>query len=105
MSEKLTINGEEYVKVSSLPPTPPAGPRAVVIVDRGWVFAGDVTEQNGRIYLDRAVHVFRWEGIGFPAMVANPKQRGVDIRPMSSRVDIPAGSEVYRVPVGSEWGL
>ena len=103
--DKITVNGEEYIKASSLPPLPPSGPRAVVVVDRGWIYAGDVTEQNGRIYLDRAVLVFRWESIGFPAMIANPKRSGVDIRPMSSRVDIPAGSEVYRVPVPSGWGL
>jgi hypothetical protein len=25
------------------------GTRAVVVVDRGWIFAGDVTRENGRI--------------------------------------------------------
>lgn len=81
------------------------GPRAVVVVDRGWIFAGDVTEEDGRIYLDRAVWVFRWERIGFAAMVADPTQDGVDIRPLSTRVDIPTGAEVFRLPVGSEWGV
>ena len=79
--------------------------RAVVVVDRGWIFAGDVTEENGRIYLDRAVWVFSWERIGFAAVVENPKQPGVDIRLMPTRVDVPAGSEVYRLPVASDWGL
>jgi len=79
--------------------------RAVVVVDRGWIFAGDVTEQNGRIYLDRAVWVFRWEAVGFSSVIDNPNQAQVDLRPMTARVDIPAQSEIYRIPVEEDWGL
>jgi len=79
--------------------------RVVVVVDRGWIFAGDVTEKDGRIYLDRAVWVFKWSSIGFAAVVENPTQSGVDIRPMSTLVDIPADSEVFRLPVGDGWGI
>lgn len=102
--DKITVNGIEYVRADSIKPIP-AGKRAVVVVDRGWIFAGDLTEDNGRIYLYRAVWVFRWESIGFAAVLANPKQSGVDIRPMPQRVDIPAGAEIYRVPVEDAWGL
>lgn len=102
--EKLTIEGVTYVPESSLPPAP-TGTRAVVVVDRGWIFAGDVTEENGRIWLDRAVWVFRWESCGFAAVVENPKRSGVDIRKMPSRVDIPRDAEVFRLPVGDTWGL
>ena len=84
--------------------TPP-GRRAVVVVDRGWIFAGDITEEDCRITLDNAVHVFRWEKIGFAAMVANPKQGGVDLRRLSTRVDIPADAEIFRLPVPDDWGL
>lgn len=88
------------------PETEPAsGSRAVVVVDRGWIFAGDVTEENGRIYLDRAVWVFRWESIGFDGVIADPKSSKITLKPMKARVDIPKGSEVFRVPVGDSWGL
>jgi len=97
--EKIVVDGVEYVRAA------PNGDRAVVVVDRGWIFAGDVTQENGRIYLDRAVWVFRWESIGFAAVVANPNQKGVDIRPVSTRVDIPEGAEVFRLPVHPEWGI
>jgi hypothetical protein len=97
--DKVIVNGVEYVRAA------PAGKRAVVVVDRGWIFAGDVTEEDGRIYLDRAVWVFRWESVGFAAVVADPKVSKADIRPLSTRVDIPAGSEVFRLPVGDSWGL
>ena len=39
----LNINGIEYAPVK-----PATGTRAVVVVDRGWIFAGDVTRQNGQ---------------------------------------------------------
>ena len=102
--DKISINGVEYVKADSIT-TAPSGNRAVVVVDRGWIFAGDVTEENGRIYLDRAVWVFRWENIGFAAVVENPKQKGIDIRRLTTRVDVPSGSEVFRLPVSDDWGL
>ena len=100
-SKQIVIDGVTYIPANP----PPSGARAVVVVDRGWIFAGDVTEKDGRVYLDRAVWVFRWERIGFASVVADPAQEGVDIRPMSNRVDVPAGSEVFRVPVRDDWGL
>lgn len=98
----IKIDDVEYVRSDTVQPKP-NGKRAVVVVDRGWIFAGDVTEENGRIYLDRAVWVFRWERIGFDGVLANP-EKGV-IKKLSHRVDIPEGSEIYRVPVGDNWGL
>ena len=96
----ITVNGIEYVaKVAAQP----NGNRAVVVVDRGWIFAGDVTETNGRIKLTRAVWVFKWGGVGFMAVVANPGD-SADIRKCAD-VDIPAGAEVFRVPVNNDWGL
>jgi len=44
--DKIIVNGVEYAPV-----TMSKGTRAVVVVDRGWIFAGDVTRENGRIRL------------------------------------------------------
>ena len=96
---EIEINGETYRKVE------PNGKRAVVVIDRGWIFAGDVTDANGRIYLDRAVWVFRWESVGFMAVVEDPKKSKADLRPMSKRVDFPADAEIFRIPVDDNWGL
>lgn len=104
MSDTMQINGEEWIRADSVQ-TKPNGNRAAVVVDRGWIFAGDVTEENGRIYLDRAVWVFRWERIGFDGVIKNPSDDAVEIRKLSNRVDIPAGAEVFRVPVDNDWGL
>ena len=99
----ITINGEDYVKASDVPEAQPNGNRAVVVVDRGWIFAGDVTEEDDRIILTRAVWVFRWESIGFNGVIENPYK--ADIRPMPNAVDIPKGSEIFRIPVDDDWGL
>ena len=97
--ENVTINGIEYRPVKSA-----TGTRAVVVVDRGWIFAGDVTRENGRIYLSKALHVFKWESLGFSGMVADPQKAKADLRPVAD-VDIPAGAEVFSVPVPDGWGL
>ncbi len=101
MEEKVEINGVEYVRADARP----TGTRAVVVVDRGWIFAGDVHRENGRIRLTRAVWVFRWESIGFDGMVADPASEKVTMRPMPNGVDIPEGAEIFMVPVDDSWGL
>ena len=96
----IKIDDVEYVR-SDLVPAPKTGTRAVVVVDRGWIFAGDVTRENGRIRLSRALHVFKWEGIGFAKMVETAK---ADLRNIAD-VDIPADSEIFSIPVEDSWGL
>lgn len=97
--ENVTINGVEYAPVNRN-----SGNRAVIVVDRGWIFAGDVTRKDGRIYLSRAVWVFRWESVGFAAVIEDPKKAKADIRPIAD-VDIPDGAEIFCVPVPENWGL
>ena len=101
MKHSIEINGVEYVRADAQQ----VGTRAVVVVDRGWIFAGNVTRENGRIRLDRAVWVFRWESIGFDGMIANPKSSRVTIRSMPNGVDLPEGAEIFCVPVDDSWGL
>jgi hypothetical protein len=102
MSNTISINGVDYIRADSVPAAKPNGNRAVVVVDRGWIFAGDVTRENGRIYLSRAVWVFRWESCGFAKVIEDPTQ--ADIRSMAD-VDIPEGAEIFCVPVNDQWGL
>lgn len=95
----VIIDGVEYAPVNKN-----AGNRAVVVVDRGWIFAGDVTRENGRIRLSRALHVLRWESIGFAGMIDSPKKAKADLRPVAD-VDMPEGAEIFCVPVAADWGL
>ena len=101
----ITINGVDYVRADQVATPAPAGTRAVVVVDRGWIFAGDVTRENGRIKLSRAVWVFKWESVGFDGVIADPKNSKVTIKLMPTGVDIPEGAEVFCVPVSENWGM
>lgn len=97
--DKIIINGIEYAPIKRQ-----AGTRAVVVVDRGWIFAGDVIRENGRIRLSNALHVFKWESVGFAGMINDTKSAKADLRKIAD-VDIPEGSEVFCVPVPDDWGL
>ena len=96
--QNVVINGVEYAPVGERV----TGTRAVVVVDRGWIFAGDVTREGGRIRITRAVWLFRWEKVGFAGVIADPSV--ADIRPIAD-IDMPAGAEVFFVPVHDSWGL
>lgn len=94
----ITLNGIEYTPVVKT-----EGTRAVIVVDRGWIFAGDVTRKEGRIFLANAVWLFRWEKVGFAAIIEDPT-KDADVRKIAD-LDIPAGAEVFCVPVPNGWGL
>ena len=101
----ITIDAVRYVREDAVPALTPNGHRAVVVVDRGWIFAGDVTEADGRITLHRTVWVFRWESVGFAGVLAEPKSSKVTLKAMPTPVEIPTGSEIFRCPVSDNWGL
>lgn len=100
MEDTLIVNGKTYVAQQ-----PSTGTRAVVVVDRGWIFAGDVTRENGRIRITRAVWVFRWESIGFDGVLKDPKSSKVTLKKLDHNVDLPQDAEVFCVPVADDWGL
>jgi hypothetical protein len=100
----IKINNVEYVRAEDVQPKHIPGKRAVFVIDRGWMVAGDVTEVDGRIKLSRALHIFKFESVGFAGMVQNPKVK-TDIRPLPNGFDVPAGSEIFRVWVDDNWGL
>jgi hypothetical protein len=97
---RIVINDQVYVKANTVP----SGNRAVVVIDRGWIFAGDVTEEDGHLQLDNATWVFRWSEVGFNGVIDNPKDSRVELRQMSQPVQVPMGSVIFRVPVPDGWG-
>jgi hypothetical protein len=97
----ITIDNVKYIREDSVVQKP-NGNRAIIVVDRGWIFAGDVNRENGRIKLSRALHVFKWESVGFAGMIENTKK--ADLRKIAD-VDIPEDAEIFCVPVSASWGL
>ncbi len=99
--DKIVIDGVTFVPAADAP----KGNRCVIVVDRGWIFAGDVTREDGKIKLRRAVHVLRWEGIGFDGMLASPKGGKVVLKAINQTITIPEDSEIFCVAVCENWGL
>ena len=94
----VIIGGVKFVPATT-------GNRHVVVVDRGWIFAGDLTRENGRLLLRNAVHVFKWEQIAFDGMLKDPKSNKVTLKKLEQVVDIPATSEIFSIPVEDNWGV
>jgi hypothetical protein len=103
--KKITIDGVEYVRADSVLAAPIPGKRCVIVIDRGWIAAGDVTEKDGRILLTRALHIMGWDSIGYDGMIRDPKNIKVRLRPVPEGFDIPSDSEIFRTHVSDNWGL
>jgi hypothetical protein len=101
----IHINGVEYAPVGSQT-TVPTDNRSVVVIDRGWIFAGDVEtdEVTNEIVIHNPIHVFRWESIGFTGVLSNPKDSKVTLKTSPYPVRVPANSVIFTVPVDENWG-
>ena len=100
----IQVNGIEYVRKDSVSSTP-TGDREVVVIDRGWIYAGDVVrDEAGNITIHNAIHVFRWEDIGFTGVLKDPTNKKVILKNQSYPVKVPSGSVIFTVPVTSNWG-
>ncbi len=87
------------------PEAPLEKKRVVIVVDRGWIFAGDQSVTgDGYIKLTNAVHVFRWESMGFAKMIEDWSSPKVDLRKVAD-VEIPKDSVIFRIPVPAGWGI
>ena len=102
----LEINGVMYVPEKAASPTVlPAGNRAVFVLDRGFIYAGDYNLSDGQYVLSNAVNLRKYESIGFEGVLANPKSTNATIVSMPYPVVIPTGSVLFMIPVPSGWGL
>jgi len=103
----IQVNGVEYVRKDSVSSASvPTGNREVVVIDRGWIFAGDVErcEVTGDLTLYNAIHVFRWEEIGYTGVLENPTSKKVTLKTCPYPVKVPAGSVIFTNPVSADWG-
>ncbi len=63
MSNKITINGIEYVPAADAPPTT----KQIVIAHRGFVYLGDTSRDGDELVIRNAVNLRRWgttKGLG-----------------------------------------
>ncbi len=99
----IEINGVTYAPIGSTP----TGNRHVVVIDRGWIVAGDVStdEVTKELVVSNAIHVFRWESIGFDGVLKDPKSSKVTLKTLPYPVKVPSGSVIFTVPVPETWGV
>ena len=104
----IEINGVTYVPAGAGGVnTLPSGNRNVVVIDRGFIYAGDLSfdEATQDYTLANAVWVFRWESIGLDGVIREPKSNKVTLKKMDNAVIAPRGSVIFRIPVSANWGL
>lgn len=103
----IEVNGVSYAPVETGANTLPLGDRNVIVIDRGWIFAGDVSfnDATQEYTLAKALWVFKWESIGFDGVIKDPKSSKVTIRKMDQPVVVPKNSVIFKVPVDANWGL
>lgn len=100
MADSVIVDGVEYVRKTSV-----SGSRRVVVIDGGWIYAGDLTENGDRLYLDRVVMVCRWTGgQWFAGVLADPNTDTI-LRSVPHRIEVPIRSVLYTVVVPDSWGL
>lgn len=59
-TSKIEINGEIYIKESSLPKNAKATKKQIVVLDRGWVVVGDVGKKASMIHISNASVIRTW---------------------------------------------
>ena len=102
----LEINGVRYVPEHAAGPAAlPVGNRAVFVLDRGFIYAGDWDLSDEGYTLANAVNLRRYESVGFEGVLADPKSSKATIVAMPYPVIVPAGSVLFRIPVDQGWGL
>ncbi len=102
--ETIMINNIKYIREDSVQ-KPISGNRHVIVLDRGWIFAGDVVIENGTLTATNVVNVVRWSSIGFNGMISNPNSDNVKIDKSDNPLVCPMASVLFMIPVRSDWGL
>jgi hypothetical protein len=102
----IEVDGVRYVPEQAASPAAlPAGNRAVFVIDRGFIYAGDWSLSDEGYTLANAVNLRRYESIGFEGVLADPKSSKATIVSIPYPVIVPAGSVLFRIPVPQGWGL
>lgn len=99
----ITIDGVAYVPADSVP-APTTSGRQVLVIDRGWIIAGDVEETADGVTLYRPTMLQSFQSIGFSGAIADPRSESVTLQQMTAPVVVPRHSIIFRVPVDSDWG-
>ena len=100
---EIVVDGVAYAPVTPAP----TGNRHIVVLDRGWIFVGTLSEpapilnQHG-YRLTNAQNVRSWGSGGFGGLTNDPKGSGVKVDDCADlRFD--ASAVIFTVPVPDSW--
>jgi len=96
--ETIKIDEIEYVRKDSVRPV--TGTRKIMVLDRGWIFVGNVTTENGKTTIGRCKNIRYWKSGGFGGLT---KSSAAAVLDDCADIIIDEGSEILAVPVGEDW--
>ena len=79
------------------------GDRYIVVLDRGWICVGNLTEEEGVCRLSNCKNLRCWMRNGFGGATLDPKAAEVELDDCAD-VIYQRSAEVFRVPISEAWG-
>ncbi len=96
----ITIDGVDYAPVSASIP----GSRAIVVLDRGWIFVGNLEHrEDGTCRLTNAANVRKWQTGGYGGLTKDPVGAQVDMDPCAD-LEFATAAMLFCTPVSDDWG-
>jgi hypothetical protein len=80
----------------------PEGDRHIVVLDRGWIFVGDLREEDGKIILSNCVNVRKWTQGGFGGLTKDPRGSGA-VLDQCEPISFHKSAVIFMVPVVEDW--
>ena len=78
----------------------PTGNRHIIVLDRGWIFVGDVTEKDGGYLATNCVNVRKWSSGGFGGLSLSPSGSGAVL---DKCAPIKFKDCIFMIPVAEDW--
>lgn len=98
---QIAVSDETYEKIKDQ--LIPCGNRHLVVLDRGWIFAGDLANHSeGGYILTNAKNVRRWEEGGFGALSRSAKAAKAHLDDCAP-IRFSANACIFKTPIGGDW--
>jgi hypothetical protein len=78
------------------------GARHIVVLDRGWIFAGDLVVEDGIYTLSNAANIRTWKTGGFGALSQGAKKAGAQLDDCAA-IKFSGKAMIFAVPISKDW--
>lgn len=94
---------EAIATLTSLAATCKEGDRHIVVLDRGWIFCGNLTRtEDGVNTLTNVVNIRKWVRNGFGGLTTDPKAAGMECDECAA-IRFRDSALMFAVPVPENW--